>query len=277
MRKDNIAALTGTILLHLLLLLLFLFLGMKRVIPQEEMGVEVVFGDVAQAAGEAQYTEELAVNTPPEEVTPPPPATTPQVDEDILSQEHEESIAIEKKKKQEAEEQRKRDEEQRKKQQAEERRKQEIEQKRIAEEKRKADAINKRLSGAFASGGTTGQGTAATGSGIQGSSDGNAKTGEYTGIGGKGSYSLSGRRIIGQLPRPVDKSNEEGEIVIDITVDPLGNVINASINAGKSRGGAATNNTIRTNALNAARKAKFDTNDIKTNQIGTITYVYKTY
>lgn len=277
MRKDKLVALIGTILLHALLLLLFIFVGMKRIIPQEEMGVEVVFGDVSEATGEAQYTEELAVNTPPEEVTPPPPASTPQVNEEIISQEQDESIAIEKKKKKEEADKKRRDEETRKKEQAEERRKQELEQKRLAEEKRKADAINKRLSGAFANGGTAGQGTAASGTGIQGSPDGNSKTGEFTGVGGKGTWRLDGRRIIGQLPRPVDKSNEEGEIVIDITVDPSGNVIAASINADKSRGGAATSNTIRNNALNAARKAKFDTNDAKTNQYGTITYVYKTF
>lgn len=277
MRKDKLVALIGAILLHVLLLILFLYIGMTRVIPEEEMGVEVVFGDVTSAAGEAQYTEELAVNTPPEEVTPPPPATTPQVDEEILSQEQEESIAIEKKKKKEEAERKRQEEEVRRKKEAEERRKKELEQKRIAEEKKKADAINKRLSGAFANGNSAGQGTGETGTGIQGSPDGNSKTGEYTGVGGKGELRLEGRRIIGSLPYPEDKSNEEGAIVVKITVDPSGKVISAEIDPGASRGSVATNLTIRNKALSAARKAKFEVVDAKANQVGTITYVYKTY
>lgn len=276
MRKDKNIALIGTIVFHVLILILFLVIGINRIIPQEEMGVEVVFGDVQQAAGEAQFTEELAVNSQPQETFTPPPAAKPQVQEEVITQDSEESIAIQEKKKK-ADEQKKIEEEKRKKAEAEERRRKEAEEKRIAEEKRKADAINKRLSGAFANAGSAGQGTAESGTGIQGSPDGNSKTGEYTGVGGKGTWKLDGRRMIGSLPRPDDKSNDEGTIVVKITVDPSGKVTQAVIDAANSRGSVATKQSIREKAIKAALQARFDDIDSKTPQFGTITYIYKTY
>ena len=64
---------------------------------------------------------------------------------------------------------------------------------------------------------------------------------------------------------------EEGRIVINITVDPKGNVIFAEV----GRGTNIDNASMRKSALDAARKAKFNSISGANNQSGTITYVYK--
>ena len=83
---------------------------------------------------------------------------------------------------------------------------------------------------------------------------------------------MNGRSIgAGGLPRPAYTIQEEGRIVINITVDPKGNVIFAEV----GRGTNIDNASMRKSALDAARKAKFNSISGANNQSGTITYVYK--
>jgi len=94
-----------------------------------------------------------------------------------------------------------------------------------------------------------------------------------TGTGGGGasaSFNISGRSLVGGggLPRPDYTSAEQGRIVINITVDPNGNVIAAEI----GRGTNIDNASMRSSALNAARRAKFNNIQGNGNQSGTITY-----
>ncbi|MDR2388444.1 MAG: TonB family protein [Tannerellaceae bacterium] len=91
-------------------------------------------------------------------------------------------------------------------------------------------------------------------------------------MGGYGTFNLNGRSIgSGGLPRPEYSVQEEGRIVINITVDPKGNVIFAEIGKGTN----IDNSSLRQSALNAARKAKFNTISGSNNQSGTITYNYR--
>ena len=78
-------------------------------------------------------------------------------------------------------------------------------------------------------------------------------------------------RSSGGLPRPSYNSQEEGKIVINITVDPNGNVILAEI----GRGTNIDNASMRKSATDAARRAKFNKIQGSNNQSGTITYIYK--
>ena len=90
-------------------------------------------------------------------------------------------------------------------------------------------------------------------------------------VGGYG-ISLNGRSIsAGGLPRPAYTSQEEGQIVVNITVDPKGNVIFAEI--GKDTN--IDNASMRKNAIDAAKRAKFNSINSANNQSGTITYLYK--
>lgn len=236
---------------------------MRTIVPEEEEGVLVNFGNVDAAAGtfEPQYAEDI-----PFQPTPPPATfTQPQADrENILTQDLEESVAIEETRRREE----RRIEEERQRAIAEQRRRDE-------EQRQRENTINNRVAGAFGSSNNTGensQGSAETGNGNQGSPFGNADRSANDGIGGYGSFNLNGRSLgSGVLPRPDYNVQEEGRIVINITVDPRGAVIFAEI----GRGTNIDNASLRQSALSAAKRAKFNSITGVNNQSGTITYNYR--
>jgi hypothetical protein len=140
-----------------------------------------------------------------------------------------------------------------------------------AEAERKAlEAIKSQVSGAFdGNAGESRSGTAQTGAGVQGNPDSASSTGNPAG-GGYGRFNLSGRSLNGEILRQKD-FEEEGTIVINITVDWRGNVVNTGI----GRGTNIDNARQRSYAEAAARRAKF--NSIapgSNNQSGTITFIY---
>ena len=145
----------------------------------------------------------------------------------------------------------------------------------LAEERRKKEqAISNKVAGAFGIGSQEGnsQGDTGSGTGNQGSPFGNSDHGANEGVGGYGSFNLNGRSIgAGGLPRPAYTIQEEGRIVINITVDPKGNVIFAEIGKGTN----IDNGSMRKSALDAAKRAKFNSISGANNQSGTITYLYK--
>lgn len=275
--KDDIYGLVGTIGFHAILLLILWFSVLKTIVPEEDGGILVNFGNVNSAAGtfEPKYTGQI----PPQETTPPPPpAPTLQIEapkEEVITQDLEESVALAEAKKKE--EQRKKEELQKRKEEEEKERirKEEAEKKRLAEEQRKKEeAIRNRVAGAFGMGSAAGnnQGDAPAGTGNQGSPFGNSDHGANEGTGGYGSFNLNGRSIgEGGLPRPAYTIQEEGKIVINITVDPKGNVISAEIGKGTN----IDNASMRKSALEAAKRAKFNSISGANNQSGTITYLYK--
>lgn len=248
LNKDDIYGIVGSVAFHLFILLILGFTVLKTVVPDEDGGILVNFGNVNAAAGtfEPKYTGQ---EPPQETTTPPPPVPEPKVEtpkEDLVTQEIEESVAIEEaKKKKEKEEQRK-----------------------------KEQAISNKVAGAFGIGSQEGnsQGDAGSGTGNQGSPFGNSDHGANEGVGGYGSFNLNGRSIgAGGLPRPAYTIQEEGRIVINITVDPKGNVIFAEIGKGTN----IDNGSMRKSALDAAKRAKFNSISGANNQSGTITYLYK--
>ncbi len=276
-RRDDIYSLVGTVAFHLVIFVLLWFTVLRTEIPKEDGGVLVNFGNVNAAAGtfEPRYTgEEL-----PEKTTTPPPTPTPPVEapkEEVITQDIEESVVITEAKRKKKEEQRKKEaEEKRRKEEEDRRRREEAEKKRLAEERRKKEqAISNRVAGAFGIGTAEGssQGNAESGTGNQGSPFGNSDHGANEGVGGYGSFNLNGRSIgAGGLPRPAYTIQDEGRIVINITVDPKGNVIYAEV----GRGTNIDNASMRKSALEAAKRAKFNSINEANNQSGTITYVYK--
>ncbi|MDR0393547.1 MAG: energy transducer TonB [Tannerella sp.] len=269
--KDDISALIGTIIVHLVLLIILYFSILRTIVPNEDSGIIVNFGDMYTAVGtyEPQYT----ANTPQRETPPQPqPKPTPKPEE-LITQEEEETVSISDKKKKE--EQAADEKAQREREEAERRHREEEEKKRKEEElQRQQEAISNRVSDAFgmASSQQNRQGDATAGTGNQGSPFGNSDTGANQGTGGFGTFNLDGRYIgQGGLPRPTDREQEEGKIVINITVDPNGNVILAEI----GRGTNIDNAQMRKSAIDAAKRAKFNKIRGTDNQNGTITYIYK--
>lgn len=84
------------------------------------------------------------------------------------------------------------------------------------------------------------------------------------------SYSLVNRNNY-RLPPPIYTCIEGGKVVVNITVDALGNVVEADFNA-KSSG--TSNGCLVDNAITYALKAKFNSSD-KPSQKGTITYIFQ--
>ena len=270
--KDDIFSAIGTLAFHGAILLILWLTVLKAKVPEEDGGVLVNFGTITAAAGTSapRYKGPEPAQEPAPAAPEPTPEPTPAAPEqDLITQDLEESVSLNEKKKEEEEKRRKEEAEKerlRKEQEARER---------AAEERRKQqEAISNKVAGAFGIGQATGnsQGDAPSGTGNQGSPFGNSDHGANEGVGGYGSFNLNGRSIgAGGLPRPAYTVQEEGRIVINITVNPKGDVIFAEIGKGTN----IDNASMRKSALEAARKAKFNSISGANNQSGTITYLYR--
>lgn len=150
-----------------------------------------------------------------------------------------------------------------------------VEKKHMEQKRRnKEQAISNRVTGAFGIGGTekNNHGDVKIDTGNQGSPFGNSEYKNNESADGHSSFSLNGRSLgVRGVPRPTCTILKEGKIVINITVDPKGNIIFAEI----GRGTNIDNASMRKSALDAAKRAKFNSINGANNQSGTITYVYK--
>ena len=240
LNKNNIKAIIGTTLFHVILLILFIFFGFKTDLPlPEEQGIEVNLGYSDQGMGDIQP------ETPPvkKDIYHPPKSDNAK---DIATQNTEETVKINNKKDKTKTENK-----------PEEPKKPEIDVKSMYNSKQ-LEAGNE---------GETGK------PGDQGNPFGlfNAKNhyGE-PGNGGNGiSFSLKGRKSK-YLPKPNYSSNDEGTVVITVTVDRKGKKTKAIPGA---RGTTTTSSILWKLAVKAAYKSQF-TQDINApeEQKGTITY-----
>lgn len=202
-----------------------------------------------------------------------------------IEEERRKQQELERQQKAEIERQRQAELERQKQAELERQRKEEAERKKREEEQRKIAEINSRAQDAFSKSGsgTGGQGTsdgksqgATFPGGNQGSPTGDASGTSY-GQGGSGSgnqgsgpsFSLSGRSA-NSLPRPKYPGNDEGTVVVKITVDKYGKVTAAEPGA---RGTTIMNQSFWNEAKQAALKASFNRDEgAPAFQQGTITY-----
>lgn len=259
--KDRITGIVGTLLFHTVLLVLLCLLVMAAPPRQEESGVPVVLGNVEDAFGSELAMTDVEIIPQPEVSQQLPSSDDVSQEEPLLIQDIEESIAVPAKKETKSA----------KEIEAERRAAEEAERKRIEKEtKAKADNL---IAGAFGKGNSmSSKGNSSDGEGTQGSKDGNSSTGKTTGIGGTGVFDLNGRSLSpAGLPKPHYNVQEEGRVVVTITVNPQGNVVRASINPRTNTSSPA----LRKAALGAARKATFNAVSQVEDQEGTITYYFK--
>ena len=289
MKKNKITGLVGTLVLHVILLVLLLLIAISKPKAQEEGGVPVMLGNMEMAQGNADpytLTDVDILDEPqlPTEVSVPEPVPTPPVESEMITQEDEPTVAVPKKetpkpapKKEVVKKEKPKKEPVKPKEKTEAEKRAEAErlaaEKKAAEERAAAEAAAKRIAGAFGKGTQMGsKGTGNSGEGIQGSPTGNAAEGQSTGVGGYGTFDLNGRSLgPGGLPRPIYNVQEEGRVVVTITVNPAGQVIHTSINKRTNTANAA----LRKAAEDAARKARFNSVSGVNNQTGTITYYFK--
>lgn len=238
--------------MHALVVLLLVLLKLHTPVLEEESGIPVELGNVAQAQGHTesyQFTEvsSMKSDVPNIENAPQP---QPQVDEPLITQPDEPTVDMPTAEELEA-------------------------QKRAEAERQAAERAAQQMASAFGKGfemGSKGEATEQPEEGTQGTETGVAEAEKAVGIGVQGTFDLNGRSLSGEgLPRPINTVQAEGRVVVTITVNPAGEVIATSINLRTN----TPDPQLRKAAEDAARRAKFNATDGVDNQTGTITYDFK--
>ena len=259
-KKGKYIGMVGALLVHVAFILLLILVGFVLPEQQDEDGMPVMLGEVPNAFGSADPSL-VKVDVMPETVAPKVQET---VEQEMLTQEDEETVVIKPKAEPKKKEEVKKKPEKPEKteaEKAEEARK--LAEAKAERERREAEEAARKRVG---SKGTT------EGTGIQGSPTGNAPEGASSGTGGYGTFDLGGRSIgQGGLPRPAYNVQDEGIVVVSITVNPAGHVIATRID----RKTNTINSALRKAAEDAAKKARFNKVEGLNNQTGTITYYFK--
>lgn len=278
MKNNRLQGIIGTVVVHLIILLILFVVTLHAATPEEESGVPVMLGSAELSQGDADpytLTEVDVLDELQPETAPADPSVETPSEQEMLTQDLEETVAMKPQKKPvkpktEVKTPPKKQPEQPK--QPTKTPEQIAAEKRAAAEKAAAEEAAKKIAGAFGKGSSVGnRGTGTTGSGVQGSPTGNSNTGKSTGVGGVGSWDLNGRSLTGSLPIPVYNVQDEGRVVVTIVVNPSGRVISTSINKRTN----TVSTALRRAAEEAARKARFNVTDGVNNQTGTITYYFK--
>ena len=251
-KKSKRKGIIGTILVHALLMVAFLFMGLKyQDPPPVEEGISINFGFREQGLGEVEpeSTEELTEIVEEEIIEQQIEST-----EEIVTQSLLETPVVEKTEK-------------KKKVIKKEEPKEEVIEEKKPEVNKKALYPGSKKTKTSSEGNKKGDGN-------QGSIDGdqNSEVYEGGGIGKNGTtYQLGGRKVEFKA-KPIYNIQVEGKVVVIITVDRLGNVINAIPGV---KGSTTLNKKLLQRAKTAALKTRFDPKQTApTSQQGKIVYLF---
>lgn len=260
-KEYDIKSLLLALLVNVLAIGLLLLMGIDMPERQGESGVPVMMGNAGDPFADYSFT-------PVETAPPPAPSAAMQATvvqaEPVITQNLEQTVAVE---------------DGSRKVQAKPEVKQPTEEELRAEreriEREKAQAIDNNLASLFAKSSSMqaaqGQSESAASDQTPGSVQGNASQGKLSGTGAPGTWDLGGRDLEGSLPKPSYNVQEEGCVVVTITVDPDGNVVSVKPNSKTN----TTSEALRTAAFKAAKMAKFSRSGRPDNQTGTITYYFR--
>ena len=261
--KEKIIGIAGTVIVHLLLVLLLYFLVLDTPPTPPEKGIEVMLGMDVESVAMAQPAEVKPVAPQPAPMKPAPTAP----EEPLMTQDSEESVALppEKPKKEQPKPtvpEKTPEQIQKEKEEAERK-----EQERKEAEARKA--AENSIANAFSKGSQMNKkGDSDKDEATKGSLQGNSDAGQPTEVGY--SFSLEGRDPGKDVPK--EKLQAAGKVVVDITVNPAGKVIDASINTRMTN---TADLKLRNAALKAAKATIFNSIAGVDNQRGTITYNFE--
>lgn len=266
--KHEKKSFTITVVLHVLLILLMLFLGFTYLDPPPESGIAINFGTSEVGSGNNQPTE--PVESSPQQNTPPetPVEPEPVVEEEVVTQDIEEAPVVEEKK-----EETKPVEEEIPEEPVEE---PPVEEPEPRPDKSTTDAMSSILNGPERSGEETGGEGNDNVAGDKGNPDGDPNATSYygsgTGLDGDGNYRLGGRRALNK-EKFVQDCNESGIVVVRIEVDRSGRVINATPGV---KGTTNSASCLTDPARRAAMATRFNSDeDAPSRQVGTIIYNFK--
>lgn len=236
--KSEKYAWLGTVISSIIIVLILLFVFLPGIKEEEEGGLMISFGEVEDGSGSSlQPDEALAM--------PVTPLNKPE--DELLTQERP-SVVID-----------------------DSRNKPDekpvttpvtkpVVDDRLEKEEQATQNANDLIGGTFGSG--TNQGSGA------GTNDAPAGNPLGQGQSGGNSWSLTGRNLLGVMPKPRYDENVEGFITVEIRVDASGTVTNANV----KRANISSPN-MRKAAEEAARKTRFSAGNGVV--VGTITYNYK--
>jgi TonB family protein len=279
MRKfsdEKIKGIAGTVLVHVVLGLLLYFLVLRTPPTPPEKGVEVMLGvDIEDGTvDQPAVASKPVVNTPP---PPTPPVDNSKADEPVITQDIEESVVLptdEPKKAQPKKEKPKETVKPKKPEKTPE----QIQQEKEEAERKERERIEKEtrenaensIANAFSKASKMNEAKKTEEKEASaGSPDGNSNAGQKSGVGI--GFDLEGRQPGSDgLAVPVYDVQDEGTIVVAITVAPDGRVLLAEIDRTIN-----ANKKLRDAAVNAAKNTRFNSIDGLNNQHGTITYNFK--
>lgn len=252
--KNQIQGISVTLAIHALVVLLLVAFKLSVPIQEEESGIPVMMGNDVLTQGYTesyQYTEVSSVKSDvPNIENAPQSHPEPQVEEPLITQPDEPNVEVPTAEEIEA-------------------------QKRAEAERLAAERAAQQMASAFGKGfemGSKGEAPKKVEEGTQGAEVGVAASDIAKGIGVQGTFDLNGRNISGEgLPVPVNTVQDEGRVVVNITVNPAGRVVATSIN----RRTNTVNPELRKAAEDAAKRARFNQINAVDNQTGTITYYFK--
>ncbi len=247
--KDNKNGIIGTVLFHLLLVLIIVFFGFAAPEPKfpDPEGILINFGTDDNGMGNIEPENKVT------KVTKNVVEET-NVKDVNLTQDYQDAATIKTEHKK-------------------------VEKKKVTEDKKEVEKepeLNKTaLFKANNTNSTTSEGDN-NGTGNQGRIDGSKNSTSHVGngLGSNGiGYSLNGRTPNGKFPLPVySGKNKSGVVVVAIKVDKYGNVISA---VKKERGTTTHDPELINAAIKAAWKAKFNKDLNSIQQVGTITYNFE--
>ncbi len=265
-RSDKWKALTGTLLFHGVIFLFFFLYVFKNPDPplfSDAAGVEVNFGYMEDGTGDVQPEPETQTATA---VPQQKQQEVKEEDDEVMTQDVEEAPVIQKK---EVKKEIKKTPEPKK-----------PEKEPVKQPVVNQNALYKPKSKTGSEGETGNPGDQGIEAGSlysknHGTEMGHGDHGDGDGINGnadKGySFSLEGRTVR-VAPKISDDSQDQGKVVVDVTVDKLGNVVNVSAPA---RGSTTTNGNLVRKSKEAAMKTKFSPSPKGVEeQRGTITFVF---
>ena len=257
-KKNKRNGLIGTVLFHVVLVVAFLFLGLTyRIPPPPEEGISIDFGFSEQGLEEVQPEDNSLESNPViEEII----QETIEIEQEIVTQETVESEVIEIPKETKKEIVKEKEPEKKQEEVIIEKIEPVVNKKALytgSKKKEKQSDGNKNKIG------------------NQGSVEGDINSNKYEG-GGIGidgeAYQLLGRSVAFKA-KPIYKVQLEGKVVVDITVDQLGNVVNAFAGV---KGSTTLNSQLLKRAKEAALKTKFSAKEsAPSRQQGKIIYNFQ--
>lgn len=255
-------SMTITVIVHVIILLLLFFVGMKYLDPPLEQGIAINFGTTPTGSGTIQPIERIQA-APKKTTSQPAAQPKSEIKEDVVTQDKVDAPVIKK-------------EEAKKEQKVipiKEQPKKEVKKPDPKPDKSTTDALSSILNGPKSDGTAKGGEGNDSSPGDKGSPDGDPNASAYYGTGkgldGDGNYLLGGRKALNK-EKFLQECNEAGTVVVSIEVDRSGRVISAVPGV---RGTTNNSRCLLDPAKRAALATKFNADSkAPAKQIGKIIY-----